>query len=43
MTHHRFKDLGKAKGKAFDETLDFFSSEPMIEWITGLSLNQHDD
>ena len=40
MTHHLFKDLGKIKGKAFDDTLDFFSSEPIIEWITGMNLNQ---
>ena len=40
MTHHLFKDLGKVKGKAFDDTLEFFSSEPIIKWITGMNLNQ---
>ena len=33
MTQVLFKDLAKVTGKAFNDTLDLFSSEPMIQWI----------
>ena len=33
MAQAIFKELARVTGRAFDETLDFFSSEPMIKWI----------
>ena len=43
MTHHLFKELGRAVGKEFDKTFDFSSSEPIIDWITGMTLKQLGD
>ena len=40
MTQVLFKDLVRATGRAFDDTLDFFSSEPMIGWMKRLNLRE---
>jgi len=33
MTQVLFEDLARVSRRAFDDTLDLFSSEPMIQWL----------